>query len=61
MEDEVELLNENILTFLLENDLALCGLAHLPLNNSWLLKIYEKDHDNIEALQTVMIRYLLKD
>jgi len=59
--DKTDFLTNNALNFLIKNKIELASLGHLPLDNKWLLKIYETDNTCIEALQTVAIRYMFDD
>ncbi|MBU1019770.1 MAG: hypothetical protein KJ847_01035 [Firmicutes bacterium] len=56
--DEIDFISDETISFLLENDIALCDLGHLKLSNYWLIKIYEKDDSCIEALQTAAVNFL---
>lgn len=51
--DMTNLFNDKILTFLINNQIALNSLGHLQLDNKWLNEIYMKDNKCIEALMTV--------
>lgn len=51
-------LNDDILGFLLDNNIHLVALSHLSLSSEWLLKIFEKDNSCVEALETVSLRLL---
>lgn len=51
-------LNDDILGFLVNNDIGLVELSHLSLSDEWLLRIYEKDEFCVEALFTVGLRLL---
>lgn len=44
---------EAVLDFLIENEIALCGLSHIRLPKNYLIKIYEKDNRCWEALKNM--------
>ena len=48
-----EFFPEEVLNFLIENDIALGGLSHLRLPERYLIKIYEKDNRCWEALKNI--------
>jgi hypothetical protein len=54
--DVTEFLSDEVLEYLIAEEIELITLGHLQLSNKWLLKIYEKDNRCIEALQTVELR-----
>ena len=56
-QDITDFLSQEVLEFLVENKISLNSLGHLQLSNQWLLKIYEKDNNCIEALQTIVRRH----
>jgi len=56
LEDVAGFFGEEILNFLIDNEIDLIGLGHLLLPDEWLMKIYNKDNHAIEALQTVELR-----
>lgn len=49
----VDFFPENILEFLIENQIALSGLSHIRLPKKYLQKIYEKDNRYWEALKNI--------
>ena len=49
----VDFFSENILEFLIENQIALSGLSHIRLPKKYLQKIYEKDNRCWEALKNI--------
>ena len=49
---------EKTLNYLIENKIDINTLAHLNLDDDWLIKIYEADKESYEALLTVGERYL---
>ncbi len=55
-EDMTNCFTEETLLYLIENNIALDDLAHLQLADIWLEKIYDKDNNCIEALQTLCYR-----
>jgi hypothetical protein len=54
----VTFLPDEVLEYLVNNNIALCDLGHLRLEDKWLVKIYRKNKSCIESLQTLVIRYL---
>ena len=52
-EKEISLLSEEVLDFLIDNNICLMDLAHLRLPIQYLQKIYNKDQNCWEALKTI--------
>ena len=57
-EKEITYLNDKTLLNLLKYDELINDLSHLPLPNKWLLKIYNHNKNNIEALLSCAINHL---
>ena len=51
---EVKFFPDNVLDFLIENDIDLVGLGHLRLPDKYLNKIYEKDKNCWEAKENLI-------
>lgn len=49
-------LSDKILNHLIDNDIALIDLGHFNLSDQWLQKIYDKNNDCEEAMQTIELR-----
>jgi len=50
-----EFFTEDVLNFLIDNEICLCDLGHLILPVEYLEKIYEKDNSCWEALENIKI------
>ena len=49
-------LSDETLNYLIDKKINLCGLGHMQLPDIWLQKIFERDNNCIEALQTIEAR-----
>ncbi len=54
--EKLDFLTEKIISYLVENEIALISLGHLKLSDEWLLKIYEKNNRCLEAKKTIESR-----